>query len=79
MFLFEKEAFTGDMIFSNMTPDPIIDVRGGVRVKTSLEYFSSINKLLTLGLEVFYPSHREESGDFPEAVKNLIIGPSGTG
>ena len=73
IFLIEDEAFTGDLIFSNMTPDPIIDVENGVRIKTSLLYFKSIEKVLSLGVDVFYPSHREEEGKFLEAVENLRV------
>ncbi len=73
LLLFEDEAITGDFIFTNLTPDPIIDItRDGRRIKSMLNYCESLKKMKRKGLNIFYPAHREFKGDYPLALDNLM-------
>lgn len=67
-----KRIISGDLIFTNMTSEPIIDVdENGNRVKSMNIHLNSLNRLLEMGIEEFYPAHKEEKGEFKVAVENL--------
>ena len=59
----EQWAFTGDVIFSSMTADPIIHIEpNGERLRAMHQHLRSLERLKEMGLEVFFPSHKEEWG-----------------
>ncbi len=66
-------AFTGDVLFSSMTADPIIHVDpNGERVRAMRQHLDSVNRLRKMGVEVFYPSHKEGGGLVDEAVNAMM-------
>ncbi|MGB9807486.1 MAG: MBL fold metallo-hydrolase [Thermosulfidibacteraceae bacterium] len=67
-----KRVISGDLIFTNMTSEPIIDAdNSGRRLKSINMHLASLDRLLGVGIEEFFPSHKEERGNFREAVYNL--------
>lgn len=65
-------AITGDLIFTDLTSEPILDTdENGNRIKSMLFHLDSLKKVKEMGVVTFFPSHKEEVGDFDEAVKRL--------
>jgi len=65
-------AITGDLVFEDFTPDPIIDINPqGVRTKSMLLHLDSIKKAAKKGIKYYYPGHREKIGNFEKAMFNL--------
>ncbi len=62
-------AITGDLVFSSMTPDPIIHIEDdGTRARAMHQHLDSLARLEGMGVETFFPAHKEESGNLREAV-----------
>jgi len=69
----ERWALTGDLVFSSMTPDPIIHVEpNGERVRAMRQHLNSLERLKELGVEVFFPAHKEEWGKLDEAIDAMM-------
>ena len=72
ILMHRHEALSGDLIFLELTPIPMLETdEKGNRLKTSLLYKDSLAKAKSLGLKTYFPSHREEQGDFDEALKKM--------
>ena len=65
-------ALSGDFIFAGFTPTPVLEKdEKGKRIRTMLLYQSSIEKMKKKKLKRYIPSHREEEGDFENALKAM--------
>jgi len=66
-------ALTGDLVFSSMTPDPIIHVEpNGERVRAMRQHLDSLERLRQMGVELFFPAHKEEYGWLEESLRALM-------
>ncbi len=65
-------ALSGDFVFSNLTPIPVLEADAkGKRIKTALLYMQSVKRVAEMDVKTYFPSHREDRGNFKEAFRAM--------
>lgn len=65
-------AFTGDFIFQEVTPDPIIDINAfGERTRSMPIHLRSLERFKEMKVKSYYPGHLEKKGTVKSALEGL--------
>jgi glyoxylase-like metal-dependent hydrolase (beta-lactamase superfamily II) len=70
----EKWAITGDFIFAQITPDPILDIpHSGERTPSMPLHMESLKKFIAQRVETYFPGHKEKRGKVNDALEQFKI------
>ncbi len=76
VFVEKKEgwAITGDFIFTQITPDPILDISPeGEKTPSMPLHMKSLQKFAALGVKTYFPGHLERKGKITQALEQLRV------